>query len=268
MMGTSASNRPRILVAEQDYALGDLLEMILQMEHYDTDVAPTLKDALAKLDDSLYDLVVTDLFVTRPPVRLDAARRLRRSCQPTPVGILTSWPVPPEEAERDGFAFVLPKPFDLNVLLERIAALLNKSFTPEQQQQTHIIKAFLEALSTGAWEMIRVLCTPDVGYYPLTRSVFTKAREIKGITAYLAFAQEALSRLPDFAIDQAVIFQQRKDLIARYRASWRGSDDQRRGITGSMICRFRGERIFQIAVAQNRQRMLALLEPPQEQPGA
>ena len=263
MMNTSASNRPRILVAEQDDALGNLLETILQTEHYDADVAPTLEDALAKVDDSLYDLVVTDLFVTRPPARLDGARRLRRSCQPTPVGILTSWPVPPEEAKHDGFVFVLPKPFDLEVLLERIAALLNKSFTPEQQQQVRVIKAFLEALSTGAWEMLRALCTPDVGYYPLTRSVFTKAREIKGINAYLDFVQQAASRLPDFAIDQSVIFQQRKDLVARYRASWRGPDSQRQGITGSVICRFRGERIFQIAVAQNRQRLLALLEPPQ-----
>lgn len=263
-MGTSASNNHHILVAEPDYPLGDMLTTMLRLERYDADVALTLEDALAKVDTSLYNLVLTDLFITRPPIHLDNALRLQGGCYPTPVGILTAWPVSPDEAKRGEFAFVLPKPFDIHVLLERIGSLLNPPFIAEQQQQAQIIQRYLNALSRGEWEALRTLCTPDVGYYPLTRSVFTRAREIKGINAYLAFAQQARSHLPDFAIERAIIFQRTKYPVTRYLASWRGPDGQRRGIAGSVVCRFRGERIFQIGVAQNTQRLQALLEAPKE----
>src|SRR5690348_2384144 len=135
-MRAAESISHRILIAETDQQIRQLLAQLLQLEGYETDEATTLDGALAKLNERLYDLVLTDLFA--PPARphLDGARQLRALCHPTPVGILTSLRVDQRDIERAGFAFVVPKPFDIDVLLHRIADRLNPMFTPEQQQQT------------------------------------------------------------------------------------------------------------------------------------
>jgi CheY-like chemotaxis protein len=265
-MSASASSGRHILLAEPDRSQSQMLATMLQLEGYSTEGAFSLEEALTRVDAYPYDLVLTDLFIIHPPPRLEAAQQLQRSCQPTPVGILTAWPLTTDEAAHEGFAFLLQRPFELDVLLERIAALLNPPFTPEQAQHTRLIRRHLEALSQGNWEVLRTLCTPDVGYYPLTGSLFALAREIRGIDAYLTYAQQVRSRLPDFRIERVVIFYHPLDIVARARVSWRGHDGARQGLTGSVICRFRGERIFQIGVSFNWHRLQALLDPSREPP--
>lgn len=138
-MDTSAT-APRILIVEEDHALNALLADLLRENGYQTDLVYTLEQALQKVDEQLYDLVLTDHLVEATPRRGDSAnlslvRRLRQECFPTPVGLLTAWPVDEQAVERSGFAFVLTKPFDLEEVLQRIADRLNPPFTPGQQQQ-------------------------------------------------------------------------------------------------------------------------------------
>jgi CheY-like chemotaxis protein len=266
MMSASASNRQHILIAEPDRQIRELLSALLDMEGYETDQAGTLEEALAKVERHLYDIVLTDTFTALPhQPRWSAAQQLRQRCHPIPVGLLTAWQVDQDEAAQAGFAFVLPKPFDIDDLVRRITDRINPLLPPEQQQQAQLIRRYLRALSDGDWAAIRALCTEDVDYYPLTRSVFTTEREIKGIEAYLAYAQAARSRLSNFQIEGVVIFHHPMGLVARYVCSWQGKRSQRQWIAGSVMCRFRGERIHQIGVALNTHLLQHLLEQDQNQ---
>src|SRR5690242_11637533 len=109
-MSLLAAPPPRILVVEHDPSLADLLVTMLRLEHYTPDVASSLEEAHAKVDQELYDLVLTDLFSPFPP-RLEAIKPLQQRCFPTPIGIVSAWRVGQAEAERAGFAFVVEKPF-------------------------------------------------------------------------------------------------------------------------------------------------------------
>lgn len=263
-MSSLASSQPRVLVAQHDDALRDMLVAMLQLEGYATDKASSLEEACEKVDHELYDLILSDLFSPSPP-RLEAAKRLLQQCHPTPVGILTGWHLNQDEVEQVGFSFALQKPFDMDMLLQYIADSLNPPFSLEKQQQANIIRHYLQALSDGDWEALRVLCTVDVGYYPLTKSAFTDEREIKGIESYLAYAQSVRRRLPNFQIEQVVIFHHPTGLIARYVFRWQSKGGPRQWMVGSVTCRFRGARISQIGDAVNTSLLCSLLEQDQQQ---
>ncbi|HEY7358642.1 MAG TPA: response regulator [Ktedonobacterales bacterium] len=264
-MSSMPTNGHRILIAEDDSSIRELVESLLHTEGYETDGAATLPEALERIEENAYDLVLADLLTPnmQPPTLLNV-QQLQQRCRPTPVGVVTGWRIEPKAAQRAGFAFFLEKPFDLDTLLQRIADSLNSPFTAEQAQQAHVIKRALQALSAGDWETLRALCTPTLCYYLLTRSVFTPERALIGIDAYLTYAQLLRSRLPGFRVDHAVIFQHLKGLITRYRTSWQAPDGEWLHYSNSAICRFQGERISQIGVAQPRTRVQALVEQTRE----
>lgn len=261
----------RILLVQDDPTLQTLLATVLQGEGYTTEAASTLEAALTKVEEQFYDLIVTELLETILPrcgdAHLEGVRRLRQACHPTPVGLLTTWPIDLGAAERAGVAFALHLPCDLEDILRHIAANLNAPLTPEQDQQAQLLRRFLEAVSQGDQATLRVLCAPTVAYYPLTRNVFTQARAILGIDAYVAYVHLVHQRLPDSRIEHVAIFTHRNRLIARYLWSWQGPGEQRQMLTGSVQCRFRGELIAQIGEALPTERLRALLEPPQAPPG-
>src|SRR5689334_18108653 len=123
MSPLAAPPPPRILVVEHDPSLSDLLVATLRLGHYTPDVAASLEEAHGKVDQELYDLVLTDLFSPFPP-QLEAIEPLQQHCFPTPIGIVSGWRIGRAEAERAGFAFVVEKPFELDALLDQIAAHL------------------------------------------------------------------------------------------------------------------------------------------------
>src|SRR5215813_4140981 len=114
-MSPLAAPPPRILVVEPDPSISDLLGALLRLGHYTPDIAASLEEAQNKVDQELYDLVLTDLFSPFPP-RLEAIKPLQHRCFPTPIGIVSGWRVGQAEAIRAGFAFVLEKPFELDAL--------------------------------------------------------------------------------------------------------------------------------------------------------
>jgi CheY-like chemotaxis protein len=264
-MGDMPTNGHRILIGEHDSSIRELVAALLHSEGYETDGAATLQEALEQVEANAYDLVVSDLLTPpmQPPTFLNI-QQLQQRCHPTPVGIVTGWRIEPQAMQRARFAFFLEKPFDLDVLLQRIADSLNPPFTAEQAQQAHAILRALQALSAGDWEIMRALCTPTLCYYMLTPSIFTHERALLGIDAYLAYAQLLRSRLPGFRIDHAVIFQHPKGLITRYQTSWQAPDGEWLHYSNSAICRFQGERISQVGVAQPRARVQALVERTQK----
>ncbi len=119
----------RILIVEDEQHLADGLRFNLEAECYDTEVVETGEAALERLanDDPPVDLMVLDVML---PGRngFDIAAEVRKQGRYLPILMLTARGraddiVSGFEAGADDY---LPKPFDLSVLIARIAALLRR----------------------------------------------------------------------------------------------------------------------------------------------
>lgn len=120
----NAQATPRILVAHPDEGMCETLGFLLQDEGYQATVAVTFEEAVAEAHAGGFTLVLTEVWQWSHAEPLGRTRELREQAAPAPVGILTSWPIPEALAEREGFACVIPAPFDVAQLLERIATVL------------------------------------------------------------------------------------------------------------------------------------------------
>jgi len=115
---------PRILVVEKDRDVGETLDALLREEGYEPTVVATGSEAMALVDRGGFALVVTDLLGWWPDQALDQELLLRERAYPTPVGILTAWPLDADMVRRVGFAFLAQKPFDMDDLSRHIGGVL------------------------------------------------------------------------------------------------------------------------------------------------
>ncbi|ENK3932967.1 response regulator [Pseudomonas aeruginosa] len=118
----------RLLIVEDDPALGEGICSGLRQEGYTTDWLQDGVSALHALQHESFDLVVLDLGLPRLD-GLEVLRRLRAGGNAVPVLILTA-----RDATDDRIAGLdagsddyLIKPFDLNELKARLRALLRRS---------------------------------------------------------------------------------------------------------------------------------------------
>ncbi|HEX3661946.1 MAG TPA: response regulator transcription factor [Acidobacteriaceae bacterium] len=129
----------RILVVEDESNLAQGLLFNLQAEGHTVSVAADGEAALEALQDERFDAVVLDVML---PGRngFEIAATLRANGNYVPVLMLTARSRPEDIVQ--GFAAgaddYLPKPFDLNVLLARLSALLRRmSWTHGAQATKH-----------------------------------------------------------------------------------------------------------------------------------
>ena len=124
------SERASVLVVDDDVPLATTLARVLRTEGYDVMVAHDGAEALNRVEVSRPTVVLLDVQM---PVMdgfafLDAFRALP-SCARIPVVVTTAARNTAEvhrRTERHGVARLLPKPFDLDVVVETIAGLANQ----------------------------------------------------------------------------------------------------------------------------------------------
>jgi len=125
----------RVLVAEDDSGLRDVLARGLRENDYIVDAVPDGEAAVRYLRSYSYELVVLDWRM--PGLSgLDVVRWMRRHNQPAPVLMLTA-----RDAHADrvtgldrGADDYLVKPFDFGELLARLRALLRRSPAVQQPE--------------------------------------------------------------------------------------------------------------------------------------
>ena len=124
----------RILVVDDDIALCNLLQEVLQDEGYDVDCVHCGESALEFIQTHSVDLVLLDVMLPK----LDGYQVARRICQrfATPILMLTA--LGDEASMLDGLQagadHFLAKPFNVPELLARITAILRRVGLERQRQ--------------------------------------------------------------------------------------------------------------------------------------
>ena len=118
---------PRILVADDDADVRELIKLALDGQGYDVDSVDSGRAALEQLAQHVYDLVVCDLHM---PDRDGPAvyRALARRPPPRPAVLFVTGYAdagPYEEFLRTVPVTVVGKPFDINALREIVSRLLS-----------------------------------------------------------------------------------------------------------------------------------------------
>ena len=139
------NDRPRVLVAEDEARLADLLQQSLEEAGWDVDVAPdgptAYRAALGALagDAPAYDVLMLDWML--PGMEgVTVCRKLRELGVRTPVLMLTARTTVPDrvaglEAGADDY---LPKPFDLDELIARLRALRRRGGADEGERPLRV----------------------------------------------------------------------------------------------------------------------------------
>ena len=239
----------RVLVVEPDDELRDLLSVILSEEDYAVESVTSLKDALPRLAEQVFGLILADLYIGRSPHSFTEAHVLRRRAHPIPIGLLTTQKFDAEEVVRQGFAFLIREPFEITELLSIVAATMRRPLSAEQERQAKVAQGFFVAIQNLDWRALETLCAEDIIYYPLAPA--HPARKIQGFSAYRSFTESQRLAYAAYAIEELLIFPTPRGLVAIYRSSWLGPDSKIQRQTGATFLHFRGERIAQIGLRMN-----------------
>lgn len=126
--GSASNRKARLLVVEDESHIALGLRFNLQAEGYEVQMIETGEDALAALAHQRWDLVVLDLML--PGISgFDVVEQMRDRGDRTPVLILTARGR--SEDVVNGLTLgaddYLPKPFELAVLMARVAGLLRRT---------------------------------------------------------------------------------------------------------------------------------------------
>jgi two-component system response regulator CpxR len=146
---------PRVLLADDDEELCEMLGEYLRTEGFEVTVAHNGEDALEKVFGAPFDLLVLDVMMPRLN-GLDVLRELRRKSL-IPVLMLTARgsdvdSVVGLELGADDY---LPKPCNPRVLVARIRAVLRRSGPGETEREMDVVRVQDVEVQRGARRVLR-----------------------------------------------------------------------------------------------------------------
>lgn len=249
---------PRVLLLEDDEDSLDMLSMILESVGFDVVGASVTSNAVSALTRGTFDVVLADLLVDSTDLERSWNRidELVRLAAPTPLGLLTAWPIKQDQIHAHGLAFALAKPCSTESLLGRLSSTLALPALTSQQQAT--LGEYFAALERQDWDALVALCTEDVIYHlPGSHPEF--AGEVRGRAAFRQFSIDTFAKFlePTFRI-----FTMRalpRGAVVEYEGHWRDADGVRYKLPGSVMFVFEGDLIAQIGVRVDPSRLQSLL---------
>ena len=127
--------KAKILLADDDASVREVLGRVLESEHYDVVLARTGRETAAKFIADVPDLVLLDLNM---PDRdgWDAYDLMNQTHPFVPVIVITARPQQYEHAAKLGIDALMEKPLNLPLLLATITDLLAESEMEREQRLT------------------------------------------------------------------------------------------------------------------------------------
>lgn len=207
----SGSRRPRVLVAEDDSGLRDVLTTLLVDSGYDVLAAATGREAIAHLQEAPADIVLTDIVM--PDANgVDVLRAVRERHLDTPVILMTGNPTLPTavEALSLGALGYLVKPVAESTLLAtlsealgmaRLASLRREAVAELGGGRLIADRAGLEAVfaraRAGLWMAYQPVVWAQTGdLFGCEALLRTADPDVAGAGAFLDVA-ERLDRIPE-----------------------------------------------------------------------
>ena len=114
----------RILLIEDDVAVQELMQLLLEAEGCAVIVSRTPADASALLEAVAFDLVITDGFSAAATAVVTNTLDVLAAAGATPVALFTAHRIEFDKALAAGFRDVIAKPFDLDALEGQVRTLL------------------------------------------------------------------------------------------------------------------------------------------------
>ncbi len=121
----------RVLLVDDDPASRLTLQTVLRAGGYHVDAAASAAEAVGKLDESEYELVLTDLHMESPESGLKVLAHARMVDYKPATALITTYrdPRPSKNAAGKRASTVLIEPEDLPELLTKIADLVSERAT-------------------------------------------------------------------------------------------------------------------------------------------
>lgn len=149
----------RILLVEDDRALGEGIRTALKPEGYTVDWLQDGASALHALSHESFELAILDLGLPRMD-GLEVLKRLRATANPVPVLVLTARDATSDriaglDAGADDYQV---KPFDVAELKARLRALLRRSFNRPERYWSTAASCSTRSISRSATRARRSTC--------------------------------------------------------------------------------------------------------------
>ena len=239
--------RPQLLVIEDDPDSLELLLMLLESCGFAVTGTGQTSVARDKLSRTAFDAVLADFMVDSrdPAVSWTAIDDLIRIAKPSPVGLLTGWPIKPEQIVSHQLAFAIPKPCSSELLLAHLSEVLD--VPPLSPAQEAVLRDYFACLATGDYDAVVALCTEDVAYH-LPNADPLIGQTVRGRDALRELSRQtfAVFRAPEFTIQS--IRPLPRGAVVRYTGTWRDDTGAVQSSPGAVLFVLDGLQIAEIGV--------------------
>ncbi len=229
--------KPRILVVEDERAIQLALSGLLGRAGYEVSLASSGDEAIARLSEGAYDLVLTDLALGSGPTGMDVLREARRLRPETVVVLITAHGSEKiaVEAMKAGAEDYVPKPFDneeIRLVVQR--ALERTRLEREHRELLDRVQreyAFENLIGSGpamqrVFETIRKVAETD-----LTVLVRGESGTGKELVAQALHNRSQRRNRPFVAVNCAAISRElvESELFGHEKGAFTGADARRQG---------------------------------------
>ncbi|HWR37802.1 MAG TPA: response regulator [Clostridia bacterium] len=114
----------RILLVDDELAILLTLKAILEMNDFEVETAASAKEAEQKLDNGIFEMVITDMRMETETAGYDVIRAARQQNYNPATAILTAYPSLGTEWKTRGAQSLLVKPVNTHDMLRQLEALL------------------------------------------------------------------------------------------------------------------------------------------------
>ena len=114
----------RILLVDDEPTILLTLKALLEIHEFEVETASSARDAKAKLRNSMFHMVITDVRMENDQAGLEVARAAKQAKYQPAVALLTAFPLSDDAWRDEGADEMLVKPMNSQALIRQLEALL------------------------------------------------------------------------------------------------------------------------------------------------